>query len=282
MRDSLSAALAKAGAAAVSVLAACSGRRVARNAVIFGAFAALCAGAAPAQAHGRLGAAEGRCRLYVGPDIMNFTGYLPEASKSEFCEDIPSTGPMIMVLDAEQEELRDMLIDIRIVKDVGGEEKENENLEAVTVAHQPPKIYRTGTVNFEHDFADPGYFVGIVTVTGHHGERWVSRFPFSVGKTFMRDLPVYATLALGVIAASIIYLVHRRRQPPPALVTAAAAFKAPPPLDPPTSSGDVDAPAARAEAPEPAAAEKPTEPDNDKHPDKDPEADDVYRRQAAE
>ncbi len=170
--------------------------------------------AVPAEAHGRLGAAEGRCRLFIGPDIMNFTGYLPEASKNEFCEDIPSTGPMIMVLDAEQDELRDMKVELRIVKDVGGEDKENENLEAVTVAYRPPHSYPTGTINFEHTFDEPGYFVGIVTVTGDHGERWVSRFPFSVGKSFMRDLPVYITLGLGVIAAFAIYLVHRRRTPP--------------------------------------------------------------------
>lgn len=194
--------------------------------------------ASPAAAHGRLGAAEGRCRLFIGPDIMNFTGYLPEASKNEFCEDIPSTGPMIMVLDAEQAELRDMKIELRIVKDVGGEAKENENLEGVTVAYQPPKSYPTGTVNFEHTFNEGGYFVGIVTVTGDHGERWVSRFPFSVDRTFMRDLPVYLTLALGVIAAFAIYLVHRRRNPPPQISTAAMAFKTPP--DPPVGGGDDD------------------------------------------
>lgn len=189
------------------------------------------AAATTAQAHGRLGAAEGRCRLFIGPDIMNFTGYLPEASKNEFCEDIPSTGPMIMVLDAEQSELRDMKVELRIVKDIGGEEKENENLEAVTVAYREPKSYPTGTINFSHTFDDPGYFVGIVTVTGDHGERWVSRFPFSVGMTFMKDLPVYATLALAVIAAFFIYLIHRRRPPSPQLATAAAAFRAPPPID---------------------------------------------------
>lgn len=205
------------------------------------------AGVATAQAHGRLGAAEGRCRLFIGPDIMNFTGYLPEASKNEFCEDIPSTGPMIMVLDAEQEELRDMAVELRIVKDVGGPAKENENLDAITVAYKPPKVYPTGTINFEHTFNEPGYFVGIVTVTGQHGEVWTSRFPFSVDKTFMRDLPVYLTMGLGVLAVSAIYLVHRRRNPPPTIATAAAAFKAPPldrtPVDPdgPANDGAEDA-----------------------------------------
>lgn len=167
----------------------------------------------PVEAHGRLGAAQGRCKLNIGPDVMNFTGYLPEASKNEFCEDIPSTGPMIMVLDAEQAELRDMKVEIRIVKDVGSEEKENENLEAVTVAYHPPAVYPSGTINFEHTFDEPGYFVGIVTVLGDHGERWVSRFPFSVAKTFMRDLPTYLLLGIGVLAVYAIYIVHRRRSP---------------------------------------------------------------------
>jgi hypothetical protein len=162
-----------------------------------------------ALAHGRLGAAEGRCRLFIGPDVMNFTGYTPDASKNEFCEDIPATGRMIMVLDAEQEELRDMLIDIRIVRDIGSEAKENEDIEGVTVAYKGPRYYRTGTINFEHNFPEAGYFVGIVTVTGPHGEKWVSRFPFSVGLSFVRTLPAYILLSLGVLAAFWIYLNHQ-------------------------------------------------------------------------
>jgi hypothetical protein len=222
---------------------------------VVAACAFVAAAAAPAQAHGRLGAAEGRCRLFIGPDIMNFTGYLPEASKNEFCEDIPSTGPMIMVLDAEQAELRDMKVELRIVKDVGGEDRENENLEAVTVAYREPKTYPSGTINFSHTFDDPGYFVGIVTVTGDHGERWVSRFPFSVGKSFMRDLPYYILLALGTIAAFLIWMGHRRLAPEPHLVTAAAAFKPPPPnYDLPTIR-DFGAPTQKSGPPAAEAAE---------------------------
>lgn len=278
MRDSRSGARRAEGGAFISYFSAmASTARKACSVAALVALGMLAAGDfAPAQAHGRLGAAQGRCRLYVGPDIMNFTGYLPEASKNEFCEDIPSTGPMIMVLDAEQEELRDMAIEIRIVKDVGGEEQENENLEAVTVAHQPPKFYRSGTVNFEHDFPEPGYFVGIVTVTGNHGERWVSRFPFSVGKSFMRDLPVYLTLALGVIAAFFIYLVHHRRSPPPAIVTAAKAFKAPPPPSVPPPANDDASTVSKTKA----SSELPATPDDAGKPDSPPEDD--YRREAAE
>ena len=178
-------------------------------------FIAFAAVSSPASAHGRLGAAEGRCRLFIGPDIMNFTGYTPDSSKNEFCEDIPTTGHMIMVLDEEQSELRDMAVELRIVKDVGGEAREDENLDAVTVAYRQPKHYPTGTINFEHNFTEAGFFVGIVTVTGDHGERWVSRFPFSVGMSFVRSLPVYILFALGVLVASVIYLRRRKTTPPP-------------------------------------------------------------------
>ena len=116
---------------------------------------------------------------------------------------------MIIALDAEQDELRDMAVDFRIVKDVGGEAKENADLDAVTVAYRPPRIYPTGTINFEHVFPEPGFFVGIVTATGPHGERWVSRFPFSVGETFLRTLPYYILMGLGVISVFLIYLRHR-------------------------------------------------------------------------
>jgi hypothetical protein len=180
--------------------------------LFFIAFAAL---SSPATAHGRLGAAAGQCRLFIGPDYMLFTGYTPDSSKNEFCEDIPTTGHMIMVLDEEQAELRDMAVELRIVKEVGGEAKENEDLEAVTVAYREPKRYPGGTINFEHNFKEAGFFVGIVTVTGDHGERWVSRFPFSVGMSFARTLPVYLFCVAGVLFATFIYLRRRSAAPPP-------------------------------------------------------------------
>jgi hypothetical protein len=64
----------------------------------------------------------------------------------------------------------------------------------------------------------------------------VSRFPFSVGKSFMRDLPVYLTLGIGTVAAFFIYLVHRRRE-----TAAAKAHKPPPaPPAPPPTTPDED------------------------------------------
>jgi hypothetical protein len=44
----------------------------------------------------------------------------------------------------------------------------------------PAKVYSNGSINFEHNFSEPGQFVGLVT-TGENQEH-VSRFPFAVGK----------------------------------------------------------------------------------------------------
>ena len=120
------------------------------------------------------------CMLKIGPDFMYFSGYQPAASRNRFCEDIPTIGPTIFVLDYAQDEMREMSTDFRIIRDIGDKEPQ-ERLDAVTVAYLPPKVYPAGTLNFEHVFNETGQFVGIVTVDGPNGEHWVSRFPFTVG-----------------------------------------------------------------------------------------------------
>ena len=116
---------------------------------------------------------------------MHFIGYQREGEEEEFCEDIARTGPTVIALTAISPDLRDMAIGVRVVKDTG-EEREKANIEAVTVAYYPPKIYHNGTMTFEHNFKDAGRYVGIVTVADDLGNQWVSRFPFTVGVfTFM-------------------------------------------------------------------------------------------------
>ena len=112
-------------------------------------------------AHGGLSMAEDMCKLTVGPYMMHFTGYQPEQSQSkQFCEDIPSTGNTVVVLDYIEQELRALPLEVRIIKDTGSE----ENLDAITILHLPPKVYTNGSVDFDHYFDKPGKFVGLVTV----------------------------------------------------------------------------------------------------------------------
>lgn len=156
-----------------------------------------------ARAHNAMQRQRSACLLKVGPDFMYFSGYQPEASRNRFCEDIPTTGDTIFVLDYGQDEMRGMSTDFRIIRAVGDQE-EQAPLDSVTVAYLPPKIYPAGTLNFEHVFKEPGEFVGIVTVDGPNGEHWVSRFPFTVGgRPLSARMPYFLIAAAGVLALTI-------------------------------------------------------------------------------
>ena len=129
------------------------------------------------QAHGGLSLADDMCKLTIGPYMMHFTGYQPNSSKEkEFCEDIPVTGRTVVALDYIEEALRPLPTEIRVIRDTGSE----DDLESITILHMPAKVYSNGSINFEHNFKEPGKFIGLVT-TGKDGEH-ISRFPFSVGE----------------------------------------------------------------------------------------------------
>lgn len=181
---------------------------------------AMVLSASAAQAHGGVGMVDKRCVLRIGPDIMFFTGYQPQNSRDEFCDDIPSTGQMVVALDMQDVELRDMLTEIRLIKDEGNHTTMNglpfltdaelgspQILDPVTITHVLPKKYPTGTLTFEHTFPETGKFIGIVTVTNEHGQKYVSQFPFSVGKGFGNSIGIYASMVAVLFAA--VYLIWR-------------------------------------------------------------------------
>jgi len=149
-----------------------------------------------AQAHGGLSMAEDICKLQVGPYTIHFTGYQPDSTREkEFCEDIPATGRTVVVLDYIEGELRSLPTEVRVIRDMGSE----QDLQAITVFHMPPKVYPNGSVDFEYNFDKPGKFVGLVTVGGK--QEHVSRFPFSVGKPMA--MWHYVVVALAAIAGVV-------------------------------------------------------------------------------
>jgi len=158
-----------------------------------------------AQAHGGLALAEDMCRLTIGPYNMHFTGYQPDNTRNkEFCEDIPATGRTVVVLDYMEDALRPLTTEVRVIKDTGSE----QDLQAITILHLPPKVYPNGSVNFEYNFERPGKFVGLVTV----GDKQVSRFPFSVGETKIPLPPSYFLIALaGVAVVGVLVFALRGR-----------------------------------------------------------------------
>ena len=60
------------------------------------------------------------CSAQMGPNVITFSFYQPTQSRSQFCEDVPETGSTTIVVDTMQDELRDMMVEIRI--DRGGAE----------------------------------------------------------------------------------------------------------------------------------------------------------------
>ncbi len=161
-----------------------------------------------AQAHGGLALAQDMCRLTIGPYNMHFTGYQPDSTRNkEFCEDIPATGRTVVVLDYMEDALRPLPTEVRVIRDTGSE----QDLQAITVLHLPPKVYPSGSVNFEYNFDKPGKFVGLVTVGGK--VEHVSRFPFSVGETKIPLPPSYFMIAFaGVAVVGVIFFALRGRR----------------------------------------------------------------------
>ncbi|HXW71036.1 MAG TPA: hypothetical protein VEK34_06325 [Methylocella sp.] len=184
--------------------------------------------ASAALAHGGVGMVDNRCVLKIGPDIMFFTGYQPQNSREEFCDDVPNTGQTVVALDMQESELRSMLTEIRLIKDDGTHtqlnglpvltEAELANkpaLDALSIAYFPPKKYPTGTLTFEHTFPEKGRFIGIVTVDNDHGQKFVSQFPFSVGTPAGATAIYYVLLAVllgGGVYAAWRFGAHKPKQ----------------------------------------------------------------------
>jgi hypothetical protein len=139
---------------------------------------------------------------------MHFTGYQPDNTRNkEFCEDIPATGRTVVVLDYMEDALRPLTTEVRVIRDTGSE----QDLQAITVLHLPPKVYPAGSVNFEYTFDQPGKFVGLVTVGGK--QELVSRFPFSVGETKIPLPPRYFMIAFAGVAVvgAVLFFALRGR-----------------------------------------------------------------------
>jgi hypothetical protein len=167
---------------------------------------ALIMAAGEATAHGGLSMEKDDCKLRIGPYLMHFTGYQPQADYSkEFCEDIPSTGFTIIVLDFVDDPLRDLATEVRIVKD-GADEAD---LERATVFRLPPRKYSTGSLSFDYTFADAGNYVGLVTVVDGD-QKMLARFPFSVGSSkWLRNVVAALVFVIGIAGAYAFWAGRR-------------------------------------------------------------------------
>lgn len=141
------------------------------------------------------------CMVMFGYDMIHITSYLPGKSRSEFCQEIPATGSVIMVFDIENPKYRDMPIELRIIRDPLTPLSAVENLDPLTEVHFPPTLYKTGTFSFEHNYKENGHYMGLVTLTKDNGEKETQIFKFSVGETLWQYLPY---MIGGVLIALVV------------------------------------------------------------------------------
>jgi hypothetical protein len=142
------------------------------------------------------------CVMNVGPDQVTFTAFQQRRTHDTFCSHLPDAGPTVLILDTEQGELRDMLVEIRILRDVGQQDW-RENLEANTVYFLQSKKYFSGkgTFSFDYDFGADGHYIALVKAVSEDGAReYTGQFFFSVGET------VVFYLSLGTILSAFCFL----------------------------------------------------------------------------
>jgi hypothetical protein len=77
-------------------------------------------------------------------------------------------------------------------------------------------VYPSGFISLEHNFDQPGKFVGLITLGGPHEH--VARFPISIGESnvvshFMHYIMVIVPLAAIAGGAVIFFVVRGRRKP---------------------------------------------------------------------
>ncbi|WP_246719995.1 hypothetical protein [Methylocystis sp. H62] len=138
------------------------------------------------------------CSAQMGPNVITFSFYQPTQSRDQFCEDVPETGSTTIVVDTMQDELRDMMVEIRIVE----ADPKGEDGVAPNEAYLPPAQFRTGVIQLEHDFKKQGDYVALVRARSPDGRKeYNARFFFSVGEEFLRAwtaVAVATTVALAL------------------------------------------------------------------------------------
>ncbi len=162
-----------------------------------------------ASAHGGLSIEQDKCVLRVGTHIIHFTGYQPqETDTQEFCEDIPKTGKTVVALDYVDPGMRNLPVEVKILHVVDGWKADDEQPVEFSL---PPASYSTGTIHFEHDFAEAGRYVGLVTAK-EGGADQVARFPFAVGTAWPPLLRIgWKVLVVMILGSGLALLLVKRQ-----------------------------------------------------------------------
>ena len=133
-----------------------------------------------------------------------------EKNIDRVCDALAETGPSVIVLDAGDNELRDMNWDIRILRaDVPNTTPDPETS---VVGRLPLQKFRNGMVNFDHSFDAPGNYVLYVKFTSDDGAKsYIGQHPFSVGLVTDNEMYLYAAFAVfALILSGVIFTLWRQ------------------------------------------------------------------------
>jgi hypothetical protein len=149
------------------------------------------------------------CMVMFGYDMIHITAYEENGARDQYCEHIPVVGSTIFTFDIANPDFRDFPIEVRIIRDPLVPLSSNADLEPLTLIHLPPKLYKTGTFNFQHTFTEKGHFIGFVSLT-RNGVTETQQFKFMVGQTVWSFVPQM----LGVVLIALMVVVYWRHSHP--------------------------------------------------------------------
>ena len=170
--------------------------------------------------HGGVVLEEDLCVINIGYLQAHFKIYLPEEhQRREFCEDIPSTGESLFVMEYLHPGLDEASIDFRVIRNVTGlgrfamweDVAGIADLDEVTVFYHAPAIV-PGVYSVVHRFDEPGEFIGIVTAApGDAGTPYTAVFPFEVGFTGFGVWPLIL-IAIALLQLHLWYSGRRSQR----------------------------------------------------------------------
>jgi hypothetical protein len=159
------------------------------------------------------------CIIRIDFYSAHFTAYQPDTrGNTQFCQELPDTGETIFVLDYLHQSLKEVPVELRIIRDVTGlgQYVKLEQVEAIkdierqTVFYQPPVIRPDASFKIEHDFKQEGAYIGIISAGHPSNDRiYTAVFPFEVGvKNYGYLFPL-----MLLLAGLAFFIIRRSSQP---------------------------------------------------------------------
>jgi hypothetical protein len=145
------------------------------------------------------------CMLMAGMHEMQVSVYETGATE-DLGREIPSPGPTLVTISSASKELRDMTIEIRIVRTTGAGTAASVNLDPVRLAYLPPKTYPGGVITLPANLDKPGKYAVLVTVGDAKDMAMSGRLGLTVGEATRQWIFVYILSAIIVAVAYGFYL----------------------------------------------------------------------------